>query len=39
MMVINKIITLVQGNSEDDKERTIFERFAEINYNLSWISQ
>jgi hypothetical protein len=39
MTVINKIIEVVDENSEDSKKRTVYEKFEEFNYHLSWLAQ
>ena len=39
MKVINKVIEVTHDNSQDSKERTIFEKFTEFNEKLFWIAQ
>ena len=39
MRVINAIIEVTHDNSDDAKERTIFQKFTEFNENLFWVSQ
>lgn len=39
MTVINKIITVTQDNSEDARERTVYEKFTQFNEHIFWITQ
>jgi hypothetical protein len=39
MKVINAVIEVTQDNKDDERERTIFERFAEFNEHLFWLTE
>ena len=39
MKVINSLIEMTQDNSEDARERTIFQKFKEFNQHLFWVTQ